>query len=41
MKWAGHVARIEKRIGEYRVYEGRREGKRQHRKPRSRREGIF
>jgi hypothetical protein len=41
MRWAGHVAGMEKRIGEYRVYEGRPEGKRQHGKPRSRWEGNF
>ena len=36
MKWAGHVARMEKKRGVYRVLVGKPEGKRTLRRPRGR-----
>jgi hypothetical protein len=36
MRWVGHVARMGKRRGVYRVLVGKTEGKRPHRRPRHR-----
>jgi len=36
MRWAGNVARLGERIGEYRVLAGKREGKRPFGRPRCR-----